>query len=218
MQYHQAGNIYILVLNFIIFLCEGARCSVVPWNHILQSQFRDYPSKSKSKSKSKSHSVSKSWCRAPSGAHGQTLITLWQLRSCFVGRPLWREDGSGLSFVYAAGPCHRSLSRIRVPWDSRPYFTVSDLRLPFSSPPTTRRVTVEVFDPASTRRRLPFWSPPTYKSTRRTEYNLLIQQCLCPCVCICCRGNVIKYKIIVFLIYILTFECIPPCWNQDLSK
>jgi hypothetical protein len=35
--------------------------------------------------------------------------------------------------------------------DSRPYFTVSDSRLPFSSPPTTRRVTVEVFDPASTR-------------------------------------------------------------------
>jgi hypothetical protein len=31
------------------------------------------------------------------------------------------------------------------------YFTVSDLRLPFSSPLTTRRVTVEVFDPASTR-------------------------------------------------------------------
>jgi hypothetical protein len=35
------------------------------------------------------------------------------------------------------------------PWDLRPYFTVSDLRLPFSSPPTTRRATVEVFDPAS---------------------------------------------------------------------
>jgi hypothetical protein len=32
-----------------------------------------------------------------------------------------------------------------------PYFTVSHLRLPFSSPPTTRRVTVEVFEPASTR-------------------------------------------------------------------
>jgi hypothetical protein len=28
---------------------------------------------------------------------------------------------------------------------------VSDSRLPFSSRPTTRRVTVEVFDPASTR-------------------------------------------------------------------
>jgi hypothetical protein len=56
----------------------------------------------------------------------------------------------GLSFVHAAGPCQLSLSRVRVSWDSRPYFTVPDLRLPFSSPPTTRRVTVEVIDPAST--------------------------------------------------------------------
>jgi hypothetical protein len=61
------------------------------------------------------------------------------------------EEMTGLSFVHAASPCQRSLSRARVPWDSRPYFTVSDLRLPFSSPPTTRRVTVEVFYPASTR-------------------------------------------------------------------
>jgi hypothetical protein len=46
--------------------------------------------KSKSKSKSKSHcgwrsvsqSVSKSWCRATSGAHDQIFITLWQFRSC----------------------------------------------------------------------------------------------------------------------------------------
>jgi hypothetical protein len=30
-------------------------------------------------------------------------------------------------------------------------FTVSDRRLPFSSPPTSRRTTVEVVDPASTR-------------------------------------------------------------------
>jgi hypothetical protein len=56
-----------------------------------------------------------------------------------------------LCFIYAAGPCQRSLSPVRVPWDSRPYFTISDLRLYFSSPPTTRKVTVEVFDPASTR-------------------------------------------------------------------
>jgi hypothetical protein len=67
----------------------------------------------------------------------------------FVGRPLWREDWSAF-FVYAAGPCQRSLSRVRVLWYSRPYFTVSDLRLPFSSPPTTRMVTAEVFEPAST--------------------------------------------------------------------
>jgi hypothetical protein len=38
----------------------------------------------------------------------------------------------------------------QVPWDSRPNFAVSNLRLPFSLPPTTRRVTVKVFDPAST--------------------------------------------------------------------
>jgi hypothetical protein len=61
------------------------------------------------------------------------------------------DERTGRSFVYAAGSCQRSLSRVQVPWYSRPYFTVSDLRLPFSSPPTTRRVTVEVFDPASTR-------------------------------------------------------------------
>jgi hypothetical protein len=32
-------------------------------------------------------SVSKSWCRAPSGAPDQIYITIWQLRSCFCGAP-----------------------------------------------------------------------------------------------------------------------------------
>jgi hypothetical protein len=71
-----------------------------------------------------------------------------------VGLLMWgalSDERTGLSFVNAAGPCQRRLSRVLVPWDSRLYFTVSDLRLPFSSPPTTRRVTVEVFDPGSTR-------------------------------------------------------------------
>jgi hypothetical protein len=67
----------------------------------------------------------------------------------FLGRPLWREDGS--VFCVYSWPRQRSLSGVRVPWISRPYFTLSVLRLSFSSPPTTRRVTVEVFDPASTR-------------------------------------------------------------------
>jgi hypothetical protein len=61
------------------------------------------------------------------------------------------DKRTGLSFVYAAFPCQCSLSRVRGPWYSRPYITVSNLSLPFSSPPTTRRVTVEVSDPASTR-------------------------------------------------------------------
>jgi hypothetical protein len=71
-----------------------------------------------------------------------TVLFLWGTLS---------DERTGLSFVYADGPCQCSLSRVRVPRDSRPYFTVSDLRLPFLSPPTTRRVAVEVFDPASTR-------------------------------------------------------------------
>jgi hypothetical protein len=58
-------------------------------------------------------------------------------------------DSYGL--VLVGRSCQRSLSRVRVSWDSRPYISVSDSRLPFSLPPTTRRVTVEVFDPASTR-------------------------------------------------------------------
>jgi hypothetical protein len=32
-------------------------------------------------------SISKSWCRAPSGAHDQIFIIVWQLRSCFCGAP-----------------------------------------------------------------------------------------------------------------------------------
>jgi hypothetical protein len=31
--------------------------------------------------------VSKSWCRAPSGAHDQIFITVWQLQSWFCGAP-----------------------------------------------------------------------------------------------------------------------------------
>jgi hypothetical protein len=61
------------------------------------------------------------------------------------------DERTGLSFTVAAGPRQRSHSRTRVPGDSRQYFTVSDSRLPFLSLPTTRRATVEVFDPASTR-------------------------------------------------------------------
>jgi hypothetical protein len=49
-------------------------------------------------------SVSKSWCRAPSGAYDQIFITVWQLRSCFLWGAL-SDDRTGLSFV----PCCWSL-------------------------------------------------------------------------------------------------------------
>jgi hypothetical protein len=54
------------------------------------------------------------------------------------GLILWgalSDERTGLSFVYAASSCQSSVSWVWVPWDSRPYFTVSDLRLSFSSPP-----------------------------------------------------------------------------------
>jgi hypothetical protein len=84
----------------------------------------------------------------------------------------------GLSFTNAPGPRQHSHSQVWVPRNSWPHFTVWDSRLPqpggpgprhlyppgrgllgyilrhwvpFSSPPTTRRPTVEVFDPATTR-------------------------------------------------------------------
>jgi hypothetical protein len=94
-------------------------------------------------------SASLSWNKAP----------IWDLRpdlyycQSVAGLLMWgalSDERTGLSFTIPADARQRSHSRIRVPWYSRPYFTVPDSRLPFSSPPTTRRATVEVFDPAST--------------------------------------------------------------------
>jgi hypothetical protein len=87
----------------------------------------------------------------PSGACDQIFITVRQLRVCLY-RAL-SDERTGLPFTFAAGPRQRSHFLVRVPWDSWPYFTVSDSRLPFPLPPTTRRDTVEVFDLASTRDR-----------------------------------------------------------------
>jgi hypothetical protein len=95
-------------------------------------------------------SASLSWNKAP----------IWGLRPNFyywqkvAGLLMWVaffHERTGLSFTITAGLRQRSHSRVRVPWDSKSYFTVSDLRLPISSPPTTRRATLEVFDPTSTR-------------------------------------------------------------------
>jgi hypothetical protein len=51
-------------------------------------------------------------------------------------------------FTIAAGPRQSSHSWVQVLWDLQPYFTISDLILPFSSPPMTHKVMVEVFDTA----------------------------------------------------------------------
>jgi hypothetical protein len=95
-------------------------------------------------------SASLSWNKAP----------IWGLWPDFyycqtvAGLLMWgalSDERTSPSFTIAAGPRQRSHSRVRFLWDLRPYSPVSDSRLPFSSPPTTRRATVEIFDPASTR-------------------------------------------------------------------
>jgi hypothetical protein len=96
--------------------------------------------------------ASLSWNKAPICDLRPDLYYCQIVASLFVWEAL-SDERTSLSFTIAAGPRHRSHSWVRIPWDSWPYFTVSDSRLPFSSPPTTRRAAVEVFDPASTRGR-----------------------------------------------------------------
>jgi hypothetical protein len=115
-------------------------------------------------------SASLSWNKAP----------IWGLRPDFhdcqtvAGLLMWgalSDEMTGLSFTSAADPRQGSLSRVQVPWYSWPYYTLSDLRLPFSSPPTSCRVTVEVLEPASS---VPY--KPSTRTTHRTH--LLMYTCL----------------------------------------
>jgi hypothetical protein len=122
-------------------------------------------------------SASVSWCQAniwgprPDFCYYHTVsnLLMWGVLP---------DEKKGLSFTIAAGPHQRSHSRVRVPRDSWPYFTVldskflqpggPDLRIyilqehggrwpsytpkqwvPFSSPPTTGRAMVSVFEPVS---------------------------------------------------------------------
>jgi hypothetical protein len=89
----------------------------------------------------------------PSGAYDQIFSTVRQLRLCWC-EALSLPRGWVCRLQLYTGPRQRRHFRVRVPWDSWSYFTVSDSRLPFLSPRTIRRATVEVFDPASTRERL----------------------------------------------------------------
>jgi hypothetical protein len=47
-------------------------------------------------------SVSKSWCRAPSGAHDQIFIAIWQLRSYFCGAPSLKRGRVCLLYMLLA--------------------------------------------------------------------------------------------------------------------
>jgi hypothetical protein len=96
-------------------------------------------------------SASLSWNKAPIWG----LWTDFYYCQTIAGLLMWgslSDERTDLSFTIPAGPCQRNHSRVRVPWDSRPCFIVSDSRLPYSSPPTTLRSTVEGLEPASTQK------------------------------------------------------------------
>jgi hypothetical protein len=84
-----------------------------------------------------SQSASLFWCQAP----------IWDFWPDFyycqtaAGLLMWgalSDERTGLSFTTAVGPRQRSHSRVRVPWDSWPYFTVSDSILPKPGEPGPR--------------------------------------------------------------------------------
>jgi hypothetical protein len=133
-----------------------------------------------------------------------TVLFLWGALS---------DERMGLSFVYAAGSSQHSLSRVRVPWYSRPCFAVSDLRLPISSPLTTRRVTVEVFNPASTRVALNLWLSSRYIAAGRTTQKTvcIVEVCLPNC-CIAAVLARIPYK----TSHMITI--LPVYWHADCCQ
>jgi hypothetical protein len=107
----------------------------------------DLESESESYVTTDGQSASLSWHKAP----------IWGLRPDFyycqavAGLLMWdglSNERTGMSFIFAAGPRQRSHSRVQVPWDLWTYFYCLWLESSFSSPPTTRRVTVVVFGPA----------------------------------------------------------------------
>jgi hypothetical protein len=85
-------------------------------------------------------SVSKSFCR-------EIFITLWQLRPCFCGAPSLTR-GRVTLFIWCWPLPARSFTGPS-PFVLVTIFYCLRFETSFSSPPATRRVTVEVFDPAS---------------------------------------------------------------------
>jgi hypothetical protein len=115
----------------------------------------------------------------PYGLTTRSLLLYDICRLVEVGRSLWRQDGS---VVYnCCWPSPAQSFRVRVPWDTWPYITVSESSRSFSSPPTTRKATVKVFDPAST---------PLHGPSRKHS----VQEYLCYCIRIRCRRNVLTSR------------------------
>jgi hypothetical protein len=73
--------------------------------------------------------ITSSWWQAPWDSQPLIFSLTEHLRLLSLCKIL-SDERMGLSCTIAAGPRQRSHSRVRVPRDSWPYFTVSDSRLP----------------------------------------------------------------------------------------
>jgi hypothetical protein len=141
---------------------------------------RSQLSKSKSKSCYDRRSIGRSVLVSSTHVGPKTRFFCCQTVAGLLMRGALSDEGRDLSFIIAAGLRQRGHSRVRVSRDSWSYFTVSDSGLPpptwrarspylylpgtewpiytprhwvpFSSPLTTRRATVKIFEPGSTRR------------------------------------------------------------------
>jgi hypothetical protein len=108
----------------------------------------------------------------PSGAHDQIFITFRQLRVC------------RLQLLLALA---RAVIFGSEPRGTRGHIVLFQIQdFPFSSPPTTRRATVEVFDPASTRDSI----RTEVMTSREPNINHRLQGFQYCCSCMCCVGNV----------------------------
>jgi hypothetical protein len=94
-----------------------------------------------------SQSASLSWCQAAIWDPRPIFLFPWkflQTVACLLFCSALSDERTGLSFTctVASGPCQSSHSRIKVPQNSRPYFTVSS-----ETPPTWRAGSPYLYPP-----------------------------------------------------------------------
>jgi hypothetical protein len=94
-----ATSVFSSTVSDLVLIYESVTSSAAPvrwltlqaeqWTTEQISEFsNDRPTiRSRSHIATDGQSVSKSWCRAPPGAHDQIFITVWHLRSCFCEAP-----------------------------------------------------------------------------------------------------------------------------------
>jgi hypothetical protein len=126
-----------LLVGIIHSHLSRARFLVETYNLQFYMQLQYVQSQSQSYVTTNRQSVSLSWCQAPILVPRPDFY-YWQTVSGFLMWGAVSDERAGLSFTTAAGPRQRSHSRVRVLWDSWPYFTVSDSWLPKPGRPGPR--------------------------------------------------------------------------------